>query len=438
MKANVYRINDFSLLRINDPNLVQDFYKVKTQMNLDNFQYFTLEDLALTVWDSGDFAHKLNKVYNNDFLFDPILIPSVSSGFYSCEVLLKQGFRWDNIFGLLMSVKNSKTGETYISRIFQINDLYITQNRELIDGSFWFEEFTLKIPKTNDIYLVEVTEILFSDIAFEGTDIGLIFSYPNNFTPLIGEKPIPDFIQSFILFDINHYITFGCKTTENKTLEQSILDYFELPIANILIEHVIMYGTDNLGYKSLRVSNEDNKFLPVNIGLNLLEFNVPGNTDIIIFVSSEISVDGKLMKRESTITTSLLDSINPLVQDMIVLPSTNYPVTVTNEITVQNTIIETPEVTKIITIFQPIFAEQIKNDIIFETKNIVFTNIVNDTYLKLLKSSTDEEQSIINKRTNDNKIYFDLNDFYQINGPTTYELIDKNTNSIIGKGNVSL
>jgi len=439
---NIYRINDFSLLRINDPNEVENFFKVQTEIHADNPQYFLSENLNSIVWDSGDFAHKLNKVYNNNPLFSPSLVspltPTLETNYYSCEMLLKQGFRWDNIFGLLINVKNSKTGEIYFSSIFQINDLQITANRELIDGSFWFEEILFKIPKINDVYLVEVTEILFSDIVFDGTDIGLIYSYPNNFTPLIGEKPIPDFIQSSVILDVNHYITVGCKTSENKTLEQSILDYFELSIANITIEHVIMYGTDNLGYKSLRVSNEDNMFLPVNIGLNLSDYNIPGNDSITIFISSEISVDGKLMKRESTLNTSLLDSINPLVQDMIVHPATNYPVTVTDQVTVQNTIIETPEVTKIVPIFQPIFAEMISNDIQFETKNIVFNSIINDTYLKFLKSATDEEQIILNKRTSDNKVYFDLSDFYAIQGPTTYQLIDENSNAIIGKGNVTL
>lgn len=441
MKRNIFRLNDYLIAKINNYVLTEPFFKVSTDINSINNQYFQFSDLNDIVWESGDFAHRLNKLYNSNYLFNPNNVPNLNPtdiNTIEISLLLKQNFSWKNIFGLLVVVKSSLNQDVLCSKI--VKNFQITGNKELIDGSFWLEDCKIKIPnRTNETLLIEVVKIYNSDIEVINTNsLGFINVYPIEFTPLISEESIPDFIKTLIALDVNHYLTITPYTLENKTLEQSILDYFGITMSNIEIQHVINYGVDSIGYKALRIQNELNTFSSINIGLNLLDFSNPNNDAINIYVNTEIYVDGKMMRRDAMLTTTILETINPLIANKIVQPISIYPVNVKNETIVNNTIIETKEEVKIISVIQPIFAELINENIIFELKNIYFTKIVKPALLKLIKTNTDEEQIILSKRTNDNQYYFDLKDLYLIKSNTTYEIIDKENNQLIGKGNFLL
>jgi len=429
MKKNVYRIYDNTLLRFIDDNQVDAFCNVKDEIQLDSIQYLEnfLAVINSTVWNSGINKDKINKTWNTLALFRPEI--EIIKNCLNVSLMLKQGYSNKNLFGILVVIKSSKTNDVLISKIFEQNEFHITNNKELIDGSFWLEEATFKIPKINDIMVVDIVNILYSDI---DANTGYISNYPTEFIPLIDEKPVPDYIQTKIAFDINHFLKINLTTTENKTVKQSILDYFELEMANIEVKHIINYGTELLGFKSISVINNDDIFGPINIGLNLLEFSTETNDIVNIFVSTEILVDEKLIVRQASLNTTLLETINPLVQNMLRFPETVYPVNVSIENVVQNTVIEARESVKFVPIIQPVFAELITDDINFNNQNIKFDNVVADCYLSI---GDPIQQVIESHKTSDNIYYFDLSELTKPIKNTTYELRYYVGKILIGKGN---
>ncbi len=430
---NLHRINDYALLKFVPKEDVTNFYAIPVNdnslMNLENKQFFVAEDLEQTVWESGIYDHNLNKIFSDLPFFEPdLLTPIEELKYTNVHFLLSEGFSWDDTFGLHVIIKNSKTNEVLISTMCQINDFSITNERELIDGKFWLEDVILKIPTQKDTMVCQVTEILYSDIDADG----MLLNFPQDFITLISEKIAPDFIKAFLTFDDNHYLKIELKTEEQKTLEKSILDYFEISDANINLSYLITYGNDLSGYYSIRVSNEDNKYLPINIGLNLNLFD--GST-VLIFVSVEVLIDNKLMKRETSLTTDLT-TINPLIEAQITHPTTNFPVDVQKITNVVQTIIDAKTTTKIVPILQPIFADFIKDDLILTSKNVYFDNITSPTYMKVGEDSDANQQIILTKETADGKFYFDLSELKPPIDNTVYKLVNSTNLMEIGSGKI--
>ena len=155
-----------------------------------------------------------------------------------------------------------------------------------------------------------------------------------------------------------------------------------------------------------------------------------------IFVSTEINVDGKLMKREVVKEIDTIVTLSPLVADKIEFPEMLVDVKVEKIENVTNTIIQQRTDNKIIPILQPIYIEKINDEITIENKNIAFNNVTNPTYLKINKTKTTDEQYVLSKVTLDNKYYFDCEELIPVAEETTYILIDATNNKIIGKGKV--
>ena len=91
-----------------------------------------------------------------------------------------------------------------------------------------------------------------------------------------------------------------------------------------------------------------------------------------IFVSTEINVDGKLMKREVVKEIDTIVTLSPLVADKIEFPEMLVDVKVEKIENVTNTIIQQRTDNKIIPILQPIYIETINDEITIENKNIAF------------------------------------------------------------------
>ena len=384
------------------------------------------------VWESGIFKHHINKIYSSTELFIPTnLTPIVSLDYTEVHLLINQGFSFDTLFGVHLIIKNETTNEIYVSKIYKIEDFSFTGNSELINGSFWQEEIIVNIPQTKDILSCQVTEISFDNI---NNITGYVYNYPFDFITLISEKPVPDYIQTILELTDSLMLKVSLKTLENKTFEQSLLDYFGLKTAQIDISHLITYGNDNLGYYALRISNETNKYLPIVVGLDYNTFNIQNpNALINIIVTTEILVDGKLIRRDSTLTTDL-STINTLITSKIEHPNTNYPVEVVKQNVITQTVIETKEVVKVVPIYQPIFSELITTSIKYEKKNIYFDNVTKPTFLSINKSENDNQQVILSKTSSDNKVYFNLMEINPLTMDSTYELIDANSMQIVGKG----
>lgn len=436
----IHRINDNALMKFIDQQDLEDFYLVKdeVELSLGETHYFFADDVDRIVWDSGNFKHRLNKTYASLPLYTPdVSVPKETLRFIDVHLLAKQGYSWTNVFGWHVIIKSTKSNVVLFSGIITQNDFKVTLNKELIDGSFWLEEAVFKIPDLDDIISTQITEITYDDINNDaGDSIGYIYNYPPNLIPLIDEKPVPDFIKLEANIDDNHYVNCRVSTTENKTVEQSILDYFGLDLSNIQIFYVIDYGNNLIGYQTYRIQNEDNKYSKINFGLNLLPFLGTNDNAIEITVTCEILVGSKLMVRQNSFNIDL-DTVNPLIQNQIKHPETIFPVEVKNETVVNNQVIESKENTKVVEIYRPVFVEFIKDDIIFEPKAIYFDKLIDDAYLKVMQSSSVKEQIILSDKTAD-KIYFDLSKLTPIPEATSYQVIDVKSNNIIGKGQIVL
>lgn len=435
----LYRINSFSMLKLIDiTNDTKEFKIVKDEINLDYNQYLIESDINKTVWDSGTFEHRLNKTATAL----PLHVlsgtePSFVGDYLDCRLMLQQGYNWTNVFGLHILVKSLTDDSTLFSKIFQITDFVLTGNKELLDGCFWMEEVQFFIPDLlNHNIACQVTEVNWSDVEINDLNtVGFIYNYPNDVIPLIDEKPLPDYINNFLRLDENHFLYFGLKTTENKTVEQSILDSFSLTNASVKVEHIIDYGNSTSGYKTIKITNEDNKYGDLNIGLNLTSFVGENNNIVEIILTTQIWVDSKLMRRVATLNTDM-DEILPLITSQITHPDTNFPVTVNIENVINQTVIEQKQTNKILSIYQPVFVEMITEDFYYEKKSISFNHLINQAYLKVIASEGGKEQTILSNITSDGKIYFDLTKLIPITEQTTYQLIDVEKGTINGYGNI--
>lgn len=444
MANNTYRIDDFTLLKTSETYKVKTFWKHENQYILAETPFDAeYPESDRVVWDSGKFKHRVNRIYN-EILFQPTddecLV--IQNNTTQCDVYLKQGFNFSGLFGIHFIAKDMTTEEILISKIMFQNDFIVSDSKELINGSFWIQKISFDIPRTNNNICVQATRLRFEDVDMTEDNLGYLYLYPNEFIPLIGEKPTPDFIKTKIEFDENHWITVTPYSTENKLLQQSILDYFGLQIADIKISHVIKYGNVDLWYKTIRISNEDNTFMSVNVGLNLSEFLTeqainPDMNIVTIFVSTEIEVDSKLMKRETSINTDLYDTINPIVRTLIKNPETVYPINVTEITQTTNTIIEQNVHTRIVPINQPVFVRFIDDAIKLQKTHISFNGVTEPCMMIIEKTKKDEVQIITSKVTSDGILFFDLSEIF-LNEPSTYILRTMNGERIIGNGNITI
>jgi hypothetical protein len=441
---NVFRINKFSLIRFYEDVKIGEYFSTVWTKTADDtpFNQFVINDdpaIDRTVWFDGTYYHRLNKVYSSTDLYDPRATNDIvlEGQVTTLSLMVIQGFTWFDLFGLLLVVKKVDSDDILLSQMLYLNDFKLTEEKELINGAFWLEEALIKLPFTSDTLEVEVIRVTYDDIVNDGPKLGLVYNYPKELIQLIPEKPIPDYIQTNISLDLNNFLYIQPVTSELKTLEQSILDYFKLSIAEIEIKHIIKYGVESLGFKTISLTNEDNKFGPLRIGLDLSEFATPENDDCIIFVSTEILVEGKLMKRENQIQTKLMEVLNPLIDGKIVLPTIKYPVNIEVQNIVNQQIIEAKEKLKTVVIYQPLFAQFIQSEFKIENKNIFFDSVVNPAVL-VVGDKPEKLQELLNEKTIDNKYYFDLSKLKPIDEETVYQLIDVNSEHIIGEGKVLL
>lgn len=434
-----FRVNDQVLVKISNSYEQIKFWKVFNQYLLQD-----QNDIEFAVWKEGDYSHRINKVYDSE----PLLTPSpenskeIETSYSEVRILLRQGFTFENLFGILVVIIDMTTGETLISKLLQQDDFYLTGNKELVNGVFWIEESIVKIPSSRNNIMLQATNIRFEDVVLEDP-LGMILTYPNEFIPLIAEKPTPDFIKTSISFDESHFITIHPYTTENKTLEKSILDYFGLEIATIEISHVVVFGDAFKGYTSIRVSNEDNVFGDVNIGLNLSKYKSdtisgPGQNIVSINVITEITVDNKLMKRNASIDTDLFDVLNPVITSLIKNPEFVNPIEVTENQIIEHKVIEQSVERQVIPVSQPTYVKFIDSDIIYQKINLSLPSMNEPCYLRILATENQDEQAIISRKTIDNTYYFDLTELIPISENTKYEIEIISNGKIIGSGNFLL
>ena len=440
MDSNIFRINDYSLIKVINKKQTSNFHLVA------DTQYVcaTEKDWNKTVWvgnfQSKNTKYRLNKVYSNTGLLPvPDINTAKQLACLDIEIILRQNYSFNGVFGLLVTIFEPNTNKMYISQMLQLEDFEVMKADEkiLIDGSFWLEHSTVQIPLVSNMS-VQITEIRYADIEKDGANIGLIYNYPQDFIPLISEKTIPDYIQTKVNIDyITGILTIVPYTTNNQSLEKALLDYFEQEVADIKISHLITYGVNTAGnerYKQLRVSNEVNKYLPISLSLDLTDFAGENNIDVV--VTTEIVVNGKLVQRTATITINNTNFINPDYVGKIKHPDTIYPVNVMVEHNIQQSVIQKDKEIAEVTVIKQVFAEIIKDTIVIENKNIVFNEVTEPCYLQINNTDTLPIQIIQCQKTADSVYYFDIHDVIPVDKETTYFLKTVGTDMIIAQGAV--
>ena len=450
------KVNDFCLLKFTYPLANRDFVKadysylqgvgyhyidvdsVKTDVQGQVVSYEA--DLKSVVWDRGNqtYSHRKNWSFSQGVLYTP---PSsqviLNNKFIKISFYIPQLFSWEGIHGLLLTIKGCESDDIYINRLFTINDFEYNNEKLLKDQIFWLESTTFNIPDSNEEFYAQCTIIKDSDINVEG----YIYNYPTFFQPIIQSKPLPDYIITRADLDNAGFLHLVPDTLEDKTLENSLKDYFgysrdkSIPIT---IQHVITYSGINLttGYKEntiLRVSNEENNFNEVVVGIDLSRWIDVDNPEqkFVIDIATEINVDSKLMTRYTTVIADLTTEVVNL------LASQSVPQYITQEkveevTQVNQTVINKPVETQIVKIYQPIFVKYIEKDVQYQNVRISFANLTEDCYLMV------EDDYIESHITSDGIYYFDLSELNPITQDTEYQIVTKNGSIVIGSGMLTI
>ena len=415
---NLYRIHDNVLLSLEyNTRTIRPVYKY-TKDNIIQYVDKIEEELSSTVWykDYLNIGKKLNRYWSqNNYLVDISNFEEVTTyKQIEAQLLLKQGFDWDNIFGILFVLKDRNSNVIYKSRIFVTTDFQINYNNQQINGTFWSSSIKFWIP---DILLIEqstsfdVEIIDFDSIHSDNT----ILNYPQTFEALIPDMPLSDKVS--INLNWNDKLQLEIEPVSlipEYNVEQILMWNFSVnEIQNISVQHLIKYLADTDGnYSEILISNNINQLNKVILGLPLIYTDKPQ----LIEVTTFFRVNGLLATRYNTIIWNHFETMQNLLEQYIATKNDNIvvnPVNVIEEINIENKIIDTIKDTKLAQIITPVFAEIISDkQIISDNKNISFKEVKQTSYIKVYFDSEDESSEknvyILSKITNENIIYFDL------------------------------
>jgi hypothetical protein len=441
MSTLQYRITEDVMLQIDLTNSARVDFAKNTPTN----QWLDPADIDKTVWFKGPFNQRLNKTFSSPDLIPLSSLTTDNEIVYSGNMLVRQGFSWNGVFAILLVVQGMQSGNTLLSRVWQAADMTITDNSDivLIDGAFFPYSVSFQMPKmSNEPLMASVVYVLTGDIESGGSSIGFISSYPNNiryFEPLNSAAPLPDYVVVGVTFDNNQYIVITPSTQEtNKSLQQSILDYFGFTsnIVPTTIDYLVRVGNDAVGYQNVKISNQDNAFEPVKFGFDFTPWANSGA--ISVYVIMEVTCNNTTLTRQINSIFPYQDNVAPFLNAVVADQElTVYPVSITKQSTVTNTVIETAPTVKVVAISQPVYVEMQKQDIIFDSKLISFSQVNVQSLLQIASSSISQQQFVASKQTSDGKFYFDLTELVAPVSGTVYQVFDSNTKLMITSGTVT-
>lgn len=439
-----YRISDNVILRqFNNPP-AQEFFVKNNHFILANQKSW---DSA--VWVTGEFEKCVNKTYTNTGL---VPYPETEPTYHDCtlfEVMLKQHYRLDNLYGLHLIIANLKTGEILFSQMLYEDDFHVTSDKLLIDGSFWMTSTKIYVPGNvnSGVVAATITEIDFDSINPEN---GYLYNFTAPNIPLQPDNILSQNIQTRLLLDENFYLKIAMYNNSNTSIEQALREEFGIldnELAEFDITHDISYGNDNVGWQSITVKNNNDKYGLITLGLNMLPFvdiitadNLQ-QTNLEIIVQTNIQYNnGEPMQRVNTLITDIKSVLNPLIPKIAELqyPTTIYPVEVKVETNIVQTAINRNKELDVRRIFHPIYIETLKKDFVYGKKNIAFENLLQPAYMVIEKNGNIDKQTIFSKQTADNKYYFDITDIIPPSKNAHYELWDESMQYMIGNGMILL
>lgn len=422
---NLYRIHDNILLSLNyNSRTIKPIYKYENNnyiqyLNNDN-ENDNDEELCSTVWFNkfNLIDKKLNRYWNNsqNLVNTNNLIKIDSYEQIECELLLQQGFKWENVFGILIILKDSLTNIVYKSRLLINSDFNLNYKNEMINGTFWASSIKFWIP---NILLLEqsvsfaVEVIKFDDIHNDNT----ILIYPNEFESLIPDMPLSDKINVSLKWNESLMLEIEPKSLlDEYTVEQILKWNFSLSeINNLNIEHLIKFKSDNDGnYSEFIVSNNVYPTNKITLGLPI----IVSNENQLIEVTTYFKINGLIATRYNTIIWNFFETLNSYMSKYISTINENTQlntVEVIEQVNIENNVIDTIKDLKISKISVPTYVQIItdKNIILSENKNIAFSEIDFQSYIKCYfddNENSDKNIYVLSEKTIENKIYFDINE----------------------------
>lgn len=432
MQINKFRITNDILF-----NVTSDVENYITLRKLPDAKQFVSGNVDNLVFTSTSYVGYINKIYDSLPIISELALVDVETKFSNVSFKLRAGFDFTNVFGFLVIIYKTSTSEYLMSEVLNINNFKISDINELYGNEFWNVEYNTQIPVITEDTIMYVEPITYDDIL----DDGLILIYPRTykgFTPLVANKVVPPTILTSINIDdkTNYLNILPYTTNTNKTLEQELLDYFGFTdkVVPITVNHTVRYGNEE-NYKQIKVSNDINKYGLISIGLDFTGFDL---NNIKVYVSTEYSINNNLnVVRDATIFFSYAGVFEPIVEDLIKPIDGELivlPVTITEEIITNQNIINTPVETKVNTIYQKIYVEIVDKDFIWDSKHILFDNLLyNQNYILEYGN-----QKLFSKKTVNNGIYFDLINATKPTEVTDYKVFNTNTGELVMKGTINI
>lgn len=349
-----HRLNDSVLLTLLPHNNAVKFAVTHGQYVPQN-----IDDI---VWGSTTpYKHRLNKLFNQ-YLYE---IPQ--GEFNPLPALLCRLYfsNYDtNSMGYLFVVYDLVSKTCLNSSIIRQENISFntnTQTQYLTDSNGFKQYFpytvSLHIPQLSHStnLAAYIAPIQYKDVSKDNENLGEIYTYPNlnELIPIINNNLVQNTIETKVIWETNQYLTISLHTTENKTIEQSILDMFNLKTASITVEHEVHWGNDAIGWKTLSISNRENKYGSISF---LPDFRKYVGDSINIIVTTNINVDGKLIQRQVVTNNKAINNIY-LFDDIIAStePLQHNVVSVEEVTRIEQTVINQKESDpKIVTIQLPV------------------------------------------------------------------------------------
>lgn len=441
-----HRIADNGLITIShSPGQAQEFYVVGSGADK---QFIHINDLPKSVIVE---SKRVNKVFEHSEILHPDLLQKQTLPTHSVQLNISN---YDiSLYGMLLVIYDYKTETTLLSRVLYANDFVINSNVTLIDGKFWNYSVHLNVPVINAVrYGVSLVPIHYTDIDRSGgPGLGALYNYPRvyDMIPIIDRGVMPDYITCKLNWSkANQYITIGIDTSEqHKSIEKSLLDIFELKEAQISIEYLLTWGNDANGWKSITVTNNDNKFRPISL---LLDFQPFIGKPVRVIATMNVRVDGKLLQRQITSDERIIDSIYVL-QNIVEKPLNHniVDVTISNDIN-QDVLVVSPKFEeRFVGLSTSVYAQQITNEnrdiVISGSERKIKFNIPeveskfdDSTVLIVIDEDTNRPVSSLKPiRTSDGVYIFDMNlmIFNELEKPgkMIYRLFTDNQKQLEGK-----
>lgn len=422
---NLYRVHDSMLLSLEyNTRTVRPIYKYSANgfnqyLNIDTGSN-TDKELNSTVWYSEFqvIGKKINKYWNlNTNLVNIEELEYIDSyKQFKAELLLQQGFNWENVFGILFILKDRVTNVVHKSTILTADNFAVNYNNQLINGTFWASSLKFWLP---DIMLLEqyvsfaVEVITFDDIHNDNT----ILTYPNEFEALIPDMPLNDKISVGLNFNDSLFLEIETKSIlPEYTVEQLLMWNFSInEISNISVQHLIKFPSDTDGnFSEMMVSNEVSSLNKIIVGLPIMMVNEKQ----LIEVTTYFRINGLVATRYNTILWDYFETFNNFINKYVATVNENTilnPVTVVEEVIINNNVIDTVKDLKISQISVPTFIElKLDRVIKAENKNVSFNNVTFDSYMKVYFDNNDETSDknihILSQKTIENIYYFDISE----------------------------